>query len=101
MPQNPDIIAGASSDGAIYIFDRTKHGSTRIRQSKISHPFETKLFGSHGVIQDVEAMDTSSADINEATSLAWNLQQEALYFLLTPTAKFKFGTLNNIRMRTL
>ncbi|CAI4059067.1 hypothetical protein N7582_001277 [Saccharomyces uvarum] len=78
LPQNPDIIAGASSDGAIYIFDRTKHGSTRIRQSKNSHPFEAKLFGSHGVIQDVEAMDTSSADVNEATSLAWNLQQEAL-----------------------
>ncbi|CAI4037429.1 hypothetical protein SMKI_02G3040 [Saccharomyces mikatae IFO 1815] len=78
LPQNPDIIAGASSDGAIYIFDRTKHGSTRIRQSKISHPFEAKLFGSHGVIQDVETMDASSADINEATSIAWNLQQEAL-----------------------
>ncbi|CCC68301.1 hypothetical protein NCAS_0B02170 [Naumovozyma castellii] len=71
LPQNPDVIAGASSHGSIYIFDRTKHGSLRMRQSKNLKPYEAALYCPPKGIENVE-------NTNEATSISWNLQREGL-----------------------
>ncbi|SCW03606.1 LAFE_0G14180g1_1 [Lachancea fermentati] len=68
-PLNPDIVGTASSNGSIYIFDRTKHGSAR--QKSISggeSPFEIEC----NLTQAVEDQD------NEVVSIAWNWQREGL-----------------------
>lgn len=99
MPQNPDVIAGASSDGSIYIFDRTKHGSRRLRKSIHSHSdihvdeennitnlnqmdsidginanihYEAKFNDNKVIVDNLE----SNENENEAVSLSWNLQKE-------------------------
>lgn len=69
LPQNPDVISAASSDGSIYIFDRTKHGST-ISQSSNSRPYEIKLSVASQVVQ----VDSS----NEVVSLDWNKRKEGV-----------------------
>lgn len=58
MPQNPDLIATVSSNGSVYVFDRTKHGN------KVSSgiKYEVQCKG-----QDVQ---------DESLSLAWNWQDE-------------------------
>lgn len=78
MPQNPDVIAGASSNGSIYIFDRTKHGSRRLRQSQSqslsqeSYPFEIRL------LADEDGSTVEENSDNEVTSISWNLQNEGM-----------------------
>lgn len=62
LPQNPDVISAASSDGSVYIFDRTKHGTTSI--STNSRPYEIQLL-------------PKSIGVSEAVGLAWNLQRQA------------------------
>lgn len=69
LPQNPDVISAASSDGSIYIFDRTKHNST-ISRSTTSRPYEIKL----EVTPQVELMDSP----NEVVSLDWNKRKEGI-----------------------
>ncbi|CDO95150.1 unnamed protein product [Kluyveromyces dobzhanskii CBS 2104] len=58
MPQNPDIIGTVSSNGSVYIFDRTKHGN------KIST----------GRKFEIECRNSSDAAEDESLSLAWNYQ---------------------------
>ncbi|CAL9731241.1 chromatin assembly factor 1 subunit p50 [Monosporozyma unispora] len=91
MPQNPDVIAAASSSGDIYVFDRTKHGSRRLRKSlhdldnqdgdgnniiENAH-YEAKFKDDDGnndnkiVIDNIENIND-----NEAVSISWNLQKE-------------------------
>lgn len=67
LPQNPDVISAASSDGSIYLFDRTKHGST-ISRSATSRPYEIRLAVPSQVIQ----VDSA----NEVTSIDWNKRKE-------------------------
>lgn len=69
MPQNPDVICAASSDGSVYVFDRTKHGTT-LSQSTTSKPYEIRLSTSSDVVQ----VDST----NEAVSLDWNRRKEGL-----------------------
>ena len=106
MPQNPDVIAAASSNGDIYIFDRTKHGSRRIRKSVydekrgsetpesdgndgLDATYEAKFNdqnnnnNNHNSSDfktesiDIDEMDYSNTENrNEAVSIAWNLQKE-------------------------
>ncbi|CCD24210.1 Msi1p NDAI_0C05510 [Naumovozyma dairenensis CBS 421] len=70
LPQNPDVIAAASSNGSVYIFDRTKHGSSRIRQSKNLKPYDAVLFNNSETVEELHE------NTNEAISLAWNYQKE-------------------------
>lgn len=92
MPQNVDVIAAASSSGDIYVFDRTKHGSRRLRKTihdsdyhdsdginaiETAH-YEAKFkddTGDNGkiVIDNIDRMDS-----NEAVSISWNLQKEGI-----------------------
>ena len=60
MPQNPDLIGTVSSNGSVYIFDRTKHGN--------------KL--SNGAKFEIECKGEQSQD--ESLSLSWNWQTEGL-----------------------
>lgn len=103
MPQNPDVIAAASSNGDIYIFDRTKHGSRRIRKSlydekrhsetpeydgndKLDTHYEAKFTDQNNSREDnnskttsidIDAIDYSNNENkNEAVSISWNLQKE-------------------------
>lgn len=70
LPQNPDLIAAASSDGSVYIFNKTKHGNSVLR-SKSSDDFQARLFsGSH----DAQNLD----NFNEAVSLSWNKHKEGI-----------------------
>lgn len=69
LPQNPDVISAASSDGSIYIFDRTKHGTT-VSQSTTARPYEIKLSPRSKVVQ----VDST----NEAVSLDWNKRKEGI-----------------------
>lgn len=66
LPQNPDIIAAASSNGSIYVFDRTKHGSTRQKLHDGGSMFE------------LEFQSSSLEEHQEVVSLAWNWQREGL-----------------------
>ena len=69
-PQNPDVIAGASSDGSIYIFNRTKHGSRKLRQVQTSQlPYETRFVPRFNI-------DDSVSDTIEVLSIDWNVQRE-------------------------
>lgn len=76
LPQNPDVISAASSDGSIYIFDRTKHGTTSISQSTNLKPYEIQLLTSSPQNKGKETVNVDSN--NEAVSLAWNLQREGI-----------------------
>ncbi|SCU94943.1 LANO_0E08746g1_1 [Lachancea nothofagi CBS 11611] len=70
-PSNPDVIGAASSNGSVYIFDKTKHGTAR-----------QKLISGSGTDADyqIHCQLTTSVDAssNEAVSLAWNWQQQNL-----------------------
>ncbi|CCF59865.1 hypothetical protein KAFR_0I00840 [Kazachstania africana CBS 2517] len=66
LPQNPDLLAAASSNGSIYIFNRTKHGSRRLNSNQRS--FEARLYST-------DKMDENFTNSNEAVSIAWNLQK--------------------------
>ncbi|AET40898.1 Msi1p Ecym_7042 [Eremothecium cymbalariae DBVPG len=66
MPQNPDVIASASSLGSVYIFDRTKHGSNR-----------PKILG-NTFKYDMELKEVESGCNYEASSLAWNYQRSGI-----------------------
>ncbi|SCU84897.1 LADA_0D04500g1_1 [Lachancea dasiensis] len=71
-PSNPDIIGAASSSGSVYVFDKTKHGSTR--QKLISGAFTSDSdYQIH--CQLATSVDLS---LNEATNLAWNWQRQGL-----------------------
>ncbi|EDO16885.1 hypothetical protein Kpol_1024p39 [Vanderwaltozyma polyspora DSM 70294] len=69
LPQNPDLIAAASSDGSVYIFDRTKHGTAmHSRQSGFTQSYQAKL-----------AVNNNSQSLNgenEALTIDWNHQKE-------------------------
>lgn len=65
LPQNPDLISAASSDGSVYIFDRTKRGKSSI--SHLRGPFEIKLL----------PKETDSSP-GETVSLDWNHQMEGI-----------------------
>ncbi|QGN13437.1 chromatin assembly factor 1 subunit p50 [Kluyveromyces marxianus] len=56
MPQNPDIIGTVSSNGSVYVFDRTKHGN------KIST----------GRKFEIECRSGNEQGQDESVSLAWN-----------------------------
>ena len=72
VPQNPDIIGAASSDGSVYIFDRTKHGIHRMRQSSDEQlPYESRLYHETSVIDESDCP-------NEVLSISWNPQNEGL-----------------------
>lgn len=70
IPQNPDIISAASSDGSIYVFNRTKHGTTT-SQSTSTVRYEIKI-----AIPD--SQDKQQIQSNETISVACNLQREGL-----------------------
>ncbi|CAB4253683.1 similar to Saccharomyces cerevisiae YBR195C MSI1 Subunit of chromatin assembly factor I (CAF- 1), negative regulator of the RAS/cAMP pathway via sequestration of Npr1p kinase [Maudiozyma barnettii] len=70
LPQNPDLIAGASSDGSIYIFNRTKHGSRKLRQVQDSQLLYEARFNSRGNLVD------DISEPNEVLSIDWNKQKE-------------------------
>ncbi|QLL32576.1 hypothetical protein HG536_0D00980 [Torulaspora globosa] len=69
LPQNPDVISAASSDGSIYVFDRTKHGTT-VSRSATPKPYEIRL----STASDIVHVD----QLNEAVSLDWNRRKEGL-----------------------
>ncbi|AMD20810.1 HDR068Wp [Eremothecium sinecaudum] len=64
MPHNPDVIGTISSNGSVYILDRTKHGSNRPSLLGKTGKFEIELL-------NLEA----SQETGEALSIAWNWQK--------------------------
>ncbi|QLG70627.1 hypothetical protein HG535_0A05680 [Zygotorulaspora mrakii] len=72
LPQNPDVILAASSDGSIYVFNRTKHGTTA-SQSLNSTRYAMKL-SSANKSQDIVQVD----ETNETVSISCNGQKEGL-----------------------
>ncbi|KAM3162926.1 MSI1-like protein [Lachancea thermotolerans] len=68
-PSNPDLIGSASSNGSIYVFDRTKHGFAR-----------QKLISAGDTDHQVHCQLSTSLEEhkNEAVSLAWNWQRQGL-----------------------
>ncbi|SCU91793.1 LAMI_0E07294g1_1 [Lachancea mirantina] len=66
-PSNPDLIATASSAGALYIFDRTKHSSSR-----------SKLLADNEAKYEIECQLPVPVEDSEreATSVAWNWQRQ-------------------------
>lgn len=64
MPQNPDLIACGSSNGSIYLFDRTKRFSTKLTTANFKQ-YECKLI-------------EKGQELAECLSLSWNIQKEAL-----------------------
>ncbi|CCK68047.1 Msi1p KNAG_0A03670 [Huiozyma naganishii CBS 8797] len=76
MPQNPDVIAAASSNGAVYVFNRTKHGTRRIQKHAASDaeqdygPYEARFYN-----EETDEARRTPVD-NEAVSLAWNHHRE-------------------------
>ncbi|CAH00101.1 Msi1p [Kluyveromyces lactis] len=73
MPQNPDIIGTASSNGSVYIFDRTKHGN------KIST----------GRKFEIECRNNGDDEQDESLSLAWNYQLEGTLATCQSNGKVK------------
>ncbi|CCE65525.1 hypothetical protein TPHA_0L01720 [Tetrapisispora phaffii CBS 4417] len=71
LPQNQDIIAGASSDGTVYIFNRTKYGST-LRQTSSFQSYQARFAEPENTVQSVDS------NPNEALSIDWNVQREGL-----------------------
>lgn len=71
LPQNPDLIAAGSSDGSIYIFDRTKYGSTTNRHSTTKQVYQAMLSDEKSAVQNID-------ELNEVLSLEWNQQKEGL-----------------------
>ncbi|CEP61906.1 Msi1p LALA0_S04e03356g [Lachancea lanzarotensis] len=67
-PANPDIIAAASSNGSVYVFDRTKHGSAL--QKLLSGSSNEPDYQIH-----CQLPTSTETGPNEALSLAWNWQQ--------------------------
>ncbi|SCU88044.1 LAFA_0E10374g1_1 [Lachancea sp. 'fantastica'] len=67
-PANPDIIAAASSNGSVYVFDRTKHGSAR--QKLLSGSSNEPEYQIH-----CQLPTSAELEPNEALSLAWNWQR--------------------------
>ncbi|CAR25993.1 ZYRO0A13068p [Zygosaccharomyces rouxii] len=65
LPQNPDLISTASSDGSVYIFDRTKRGKSPI--SHLRGPFEAQLLPNN-----------NGSPIGETVALDWNRQIEGI-----------------------
>lgn len=80
MPQNFDIIGAASSNGSVYIFDRTKHGSRRANSSEYDARFYTNQSGSSSNLLDADNIETDNIETDniETLSLAWNTQKEGL-----------------------
>ncbi|SCV03095.1 LAME_0H07668g1_1 [Lachancea meyersii CBS 8951] len=66
---NPDIIAAASSNGSVYVFDKTKHGSAR--QKLISGAMGDPDYQIH-----CQLTTSVTCAENEAISLAWNWQRQ-------------------------
>lgn len=68
-PSNPDLISSASSNGSVYVFDRTKHGSAR-----------QKLISGGDPDHQIHCQLSTSLEErqNEALNLAWNWQQQGL-----------------------
>lgn len=63
MPHNPDLIACASSDSSVYLFNKTKHGS--LRKTEQDKTYEIQF-------------SSPNNEANETTSLAWNWQDEGI-----------------------
>lgn len=70
QPSNPDVIAAASSDGSIYIFNKTKHGTSMARSITAHKDYQARLCtGPEGQSNVVD---------NEAVSLSWNSHKEGV-----------------------
>lgn len=74
QPHNPDLIAAASSDGSIYVFNKTKHGTSSSMARSITQQqqnYQARLFAGDSKVQ---ALDNT----NEAVSLSWNPNREGI-----------------------
>lgn len=74
QPHNPDLIAAASSDGSLYVFNKTKHGKSSSMARSISQQQQQQNFQARLFVGDpsVHTLDNT----NEAVSLAWNPHRE-------------------------
>lgn len=87
-PQNPDLIAGASSNGSIYIFNRTKHGSRRLRHGGDEGlAYEARLYSESNVVENIE-------QDYEALSIDWNKQKEGLLLSSYSNGDIKIWDMN-------